>query len=78
MEITMPKTAITPNQPVRITSIRKPDAFANKYNRAKLVGQTGHFISLIDDTYEDNSLAGEFVFTDGTSIIFHRVFVKAL
>lgn len=78
MEITMSKPAITLNRPVRITSIRKPDAFANKVDRAKLVGKTGHFISFSVNPYKDNSLAGEFVFPDGTSIFFYCVFVKAI
>ena len=74
----MPKLAITLNQPVRITSIHKPDAFATKKDRVKLVGKTGHFTSITSDLYKDNSVAGDFVFSDGTSTTFHRVFVKAI
>lgn len=74
----MSKPVISLNQPVRITSIRKPDAFATKEDRTNLVGKTGHFISLVNDLYEDNSFAGEFVFSDGEKTYFYRVFVKAL
>lgn len=72
----MSKPVIKLNQPVRITSIKQPDAFANKKDRVNLVGMTGHFTSLISNLYEDNSLAGDFVFSDGTKTFFHRVFVK--
>lgn len=72
----MPKTVIKLNQPVRITSIEHPDAFANKKDRANLVGMTGHFTSLTSNLYEDDSVAGDFVFSDGTKTCFHRVFVQ--
>lgn len=74
----MPKPAITLNQPVRITSIKKPDAFATKSDRAKLVGKTGHFTSITSDLYKDNSIAGTFVFSDGGHSDFHRIFVEAI
>lgn len=72
----MPKTVIKLNQPVRITSIKQPDAFANKKDRVNLVGMTGHFTSFTPGLYKDNSLAGNFVFSDGEEACFHRVFVK--